>query len=523
MLIRYLCFVFFIFFAFQINAQDRFVLSGTVRDSANGEDMIGATIFVKETNSGVATNPYGFFSLTLPKGTYTVVISYVGYVSYNQIIEFNSNIKLDVALDEQRVETKEVIVTAERKDAQVKNLEMGVSKLEMKQISSIPPLLGEVDVIRSIQLLPGVSTVGEGASGFNVRGGGVDQNLILLDEAPVYNSSHLFGFFSVFNPDAVKDVKLSKSAIPAQYGGRLSSVLDVRMKEGNMKKVNVQGGVGVIFSRLTVEGPIKKDKASFIIAGRRSYADVLARPFLKGDFTKAKLYFYDLTAKTNYIINKNNRIFLSGYFGRDVFGATAATFSWGNSTASLRWNHLFSSKLFMNLTTYYSNYDYRLAFGRKGEDDSFEWTSRILNYSVKPDFTWFLNDKNTITFGAQAIYYTFKPSNGISVSKGKTRDISLPLKYGAETAIYLSNEQKLSARLSVSYGLRFSFFNYLGEGSAYSYSQTSGNYIRNPVSVQKYNSGETITSYANPEPRAAVNFSLSESSSFKASYNRMAQ
>ena len=523
MSVRYFCFLILSLLALSTRAQEKYVLSGTVRDSANGEDMIGATIFVQELNNGASTNTYGFFSISLPKGTYNVTVSYVGYDPLNKTIELNSNYKLDVALNEHRVETKEVIVTAERKDAQVKNLEMGVSKLEMKQISSIPPLLGEVDVIRSIQLLPGVSTVGEGASGFNVRGGGVDQNLILLDEAPVYNSSHLFGFFSVFNPDAVKDVKLSKSAIPAQYGGRLSSVLDVRMKEGNMKKLNVQGGLGLVFSRLTVEAPIKKDKASFIVAARRSYIDVLARPLLSGDFKKAKLYFYDLTLKTNYILNKNNRIFLSGYFGRDVFGATGATFSWGNSTASLRWNHLFSSKLFMNLTTYYSNYDYKLAFGEKGEDDSFEWTSRILNYSLKPDFTWFVNNKNTITFGAQAIYYTFKPSNGISVSKGKTSDISLPLKYGSENAVYLANEQKLSSRISISYGLRVSFFNYLGEGNAYSYAGTSGNYVREPVSVQKYKSGENIKGYINPEPRAAVNFSLSESSSMKASYNRMAQ
>ena len=512
-----------ILFAFQIKAQEKFALSGTVRDSANGEDMIGATIFVKEANSGVATNSYGFFSLTLPKGTYNVTVSYVGYVSYNQTIELNSNLKLDVALYEQRVETKEVIVTAERKDAQVKNLEMGVTKLEMKQISSIPPLLGEVDIIRSIQLLPGVSTVGEGASGFNVRGGGVDQNLILLDEAPVYNSSHLFGFFSVFNPDAVKDVKLSKAAIPANYGGRLSSVLDVRMKEGNMKKLAVQGGVGAIFSRLTVEGPIKKDKASFIIAGRRSYADVLAKPFLKGDFASAKLYFYDFTAKANYIINKNNRVFLSGYFGRDVFSFPGAKLSWGNSTATLRWNHLFSSKIFMNLTTYYSNYDYKIGFGEKKEEDSFEWTARILNYSVKPDFTWYLNDKNTITFGAQAIYYTFKPSDGVAISRGKSSDISLPKKYSVENAIYIANEQKLSSRLSVSYGLRFSIFNYIGAGKKMIYAGQSGNVIRQPIGAEDYKDWETIQQYANPEPRAAVNFSLTESSSLKVSYNRMAQ
>lgn len=506
-----------------VQAQDRFVLSGTVTDSSNGEDMIGATVFIKENNVGASTNSYGFYSLTLAKGTYTVAVSYVGFETVTKTIELNSNYKWDVSLGEQRLEMKEVVVTGERKDAQVKNMEMGSTKMEMKTISAIPPLLGEVDIIRSIQLLPGVSSVGEGASGFNVRGGAVDQNLILLDEAPVYNSSHLFGFFSVFNPDAVKDVKLSKAAIPANYGGRLSSVLDVRMKEGNMKKLGVQGGVGTIFSRLTVEGPIKKDKASFIVAGRRSYADVLAKPFLSGDLKDAKLYFYDLTLKGNYLINNKNRIFLSGYFGRDVFGAPGGSISWGNTTTSLRWNHLFTDKVFMNLTAYYSNYDYKLFFGENKEEDSFEWKARILNYSVKPDFTWYLNNKNTISFGAQAIYYTFVPSDGIGVSRGKTTDISLPNQYAMENALYISNEQKIHPRVTLQYGLRWSFFNFLGAGVAKTYGEASGNVKRYPVETRTYGDWETIKAYSQPEPRAAINFSVNEKSSIKASYNRMAQ
>ena len=376
---------FLIFFSTSVFAQEKFILSGTVRDSANGEDMIGATIFIKELNAGAATNAYGFFSMTVPQGDYTVTVSYVGFVSENRSLTISANVKLDLALKEQRLETKEVIVTAERKDAQIKNMEMGTTKMEMKTISSIPPLLGEVDVIRSIQLLPGVSSVSEGSSGFNVRGGAVDQNLVLLDEAPVYNTSHLFGFFSVFNPDAVKDVKLYKAAIAANYGGRLSSVLDVRMKEGNMKKLAVQGGVGLIFSRLTIEAPIKKDKASFILAFRRSYADVVFKPIIKNSIGDAKLNFYDITMKTNWIVNPNNRLYLSAYIGRDVFAVPGANFSWGNATTSLRWNHLFGSKLFMNTTAYYSNYDYRLAFGVDKEKDSFEWTARIQNISAKTD------------------------------------------------------------------------------------------------------------------------------------------
>jgi len=512
----------FLFFSY-LHAQEKYVLNGSVSDSSNGESMIGAVIFIKELKLGAATNAYGYYSLTLPKGTYTVSASYVGFEPKVQTIEMNGDHKLDITLTEQKLETQEVIVTAERKDAQVKNMEMGTTKLEMKTISSIPPLLGEVDIIRSIQFLPGVTTVSEGSSGFNVRGGAIEQNLVLLDEAPVYNTSHLFGFFSVFNPDAVKDVKLSKAAIAANYGGRLSSVLDVRMKEGNLKKLGVQGGIGVIFSRLTIEAPIKKDKASFIIAGRRSYADALFKPFLQSQFKDAKLYFYDLTMKTNWIVNPNNHLYLSAYLGRDAFGFPGALFSWGNTTTSLRWNHLFSSKLFMNTTAYYSKYDYKLEFGENKEEDSFVWNANIQNTSLKTDLTWYLNSKNTITFGGQAIYYAFTPSDAIGVSKGKKTDISLPKQFAAENAVYVANEQKITPRFNVQYGLRISFFNYLGIGTSYEYVGEAGNYQRRPISSKEYGSFETIKSYINPEPRIALNYSLSENSSVKLSYNRMAQ
>jgi hypothetical protein len=501
--------------------QETYTLSGSVKDSANGEAMIGVVVSVKEINAGTATDINGNFSLIVPPGKYTVQINFVGYGTVSQTVVVKGNTKMSFSMKEQML--KEVIVTGERPDAQVKNLEMGTQKLDMKQINSIPPLLGEVDVIRSIQLLPGVSTVGEGASGFNVRGGAVDQNLILLDDAPIYNSSHMFGFFSVFNPDMVKDIKLSKAAIPAQYGGRLSSVLDVKMKEGNPEKIGVQGGISTIFSRLTVGGPIKKNKASFIIAGRRSYADVLARPFLTKAFKDAQLYFYDLTLKANYTINNRNRLYLSGYMGRDVFSVPGAYFGWGNSTATLRWNHLFSDKLMMNLIGYYSNYNYRLEFGENMTEDSFKWTAKILNYSVKPEFTFYLNSNNTVTFGGQAIYYTFVPSSGIFYSGGNRRDISLPDKYATENALYIANEQKLTARLTLQYGLRYSFFNYLGSGTAYYYDSTAGNYVRNPVNMEQFGGGKTIKAYTQPEPRIAVNYSLSENSSVKASYNRMAQ
>jgi hypothetical protein len=386
--------------------------------------------------------------------------------------------------------------------------------------------LGEVDVIKSIQLLPGVTTVGEGASGFNVRGGNIDQNLVLMDEAPVYNSSHLFGFFSVFNPDAVKDVKLIKGGIPAQYGGRVSSILDIRMKEGNSKKLEVNGGIGTIFSRLSVEAPLFKNKASFIVAGRRSYIDILAKPILaqrQPDLKDAKFHFYDLTAKFNWRINDKNTVFASGYLGRDVFGA-GFKFNWGNSTATLRWNHIFNSKLFMNMTAFYSNYKYELGFKDEGSSQKFEWTSNIINYSIKPDFIYYLNSKNTIKFGAQAILFTFKPGNAVITSQdGISNNISLDQQYGVEYAAYVDNEQKLSNRFTLQYGLRWSVFNYMGKGTKYTYRDTIPNESRPLEKEEKIGEGQTIKSYNNPEPRLAINYTINDKSSVKLGYNRMSQ
>jgi hypothetical protein len=387
-------------------------------------------------------------------------------------------------------------------------------------------LLGEVDVIKSIQLLPGVTTVGEGASGFNVRGGNIDQNLVLMDEAPVYNSSHLFGFFSIFNPDAVKDVKLLKGGIPAQYGGRASSVLDIRMKEGNSKKMEVNGGIGTVFTRASIEAPILKDKASFIVAGRRSYIDALVKPFVKSTnvLKKSDFYFYDLTAKFNWRINDKNTLFASGYTGNDVFGSTAFKFNWGNTTATVRWNRIFNSKLFMNLTAFYSNYKYELGFKSEGSSQKFEWTSNIINYSVKPDFTYYLNSKNTIRFGAQSILFTFKPANAVITSQdGAVSNISLDKKYGVENAIYIDNEQKITNRFTIQYGLRWSFFNYIGKGTKYYYRDTIPNESKPLDKEETFANGETIQAYNTPEPRFALNYTINDKSSVKLGYNRMSQ
>lgn len=503
----------------------KFSISGTVKDAKNGEGLIGAPVSIKELpGTGVATNVYGFYSISLPKGKYTISISYLGYATVNKEIELDKDIKLDVDIEETSKELKEVEISSEREDKNVRSMEMSVQKLDIKTINKIPALLGEVDVIRSIQLLPGVATVGEGASGFNVRGGGVDQNLILMDEAPVYNSSHLFGFFSVFNPDAVKDVKLIKGGIPAQYGGRLSSLLDVRLKDGNNKKLSAQGGIGTIFSRLTIEAPIVKNKGSFILAGRRSYFDQFFIFAKNKDIKTAVAYFYDFTAKANYTFNDKNRVFLSSYLGRDKFrfgGKEGFGFDWGNATGTLRWNHVYNSKVFSNVSAIYSNYDYSIGAGNT--EDGFSWKSKIINYSIKPEFTWYLNPRNQITFGGTSTIYDFDPGKLVFYSKSEKKEVGAPSKYTWENALYAGNEQTLNGRFSIQYGLRFSNFNYIGPGTAYTFKDSAGNYRKDTISSKKYDDYDLIKTYNNLEPRFSVKFETSEHSSIKASYNRMAQ
>ncbi|MEO1652240.1 MAG: TonB-dependent receptor [Bacteroidota bacterium] len=503
--------------------QIKFTISGYIKDAKSGETLIGASLYIKELGTGAVTNAYGFYSLSLPQGSYQLNFSYIGYEEVQKTIELADNLTLNIELAEQEESLDEILILGESENANVSNIQMSINKLDIKTIQKMPALLGEVDIIKSIQLLPGVSTVGEGATGFNVRGGGVDQNLVLLDEAPVYNSSHLFGFFSVFNPDAVKDVKLIKGGIPSQYGGRLSSILDVRMKEGNNKRFAANGGIGAIFSRLTLEAPIIKDKASFILAGRRSYLDVLARPFLDEDLRNSAFNFYDLTLKTNFNLNDRNQIFVSGYLGRDVFSADDVFSSnWGNATATFRWNKVFNEKLFSNLTFFYSNYDYELGFG-DGED-SFDWQSRIINYSVKADFDYFLNPKNNIRFGGQIIFYKFVPGQAQGTSVGEVADVSLDNQYAWEASAYISNEQTITDKLSLEYGLRFSFFNYTGEGTAYEYGEPAAPGLRRPViGSEEFDQWESIQTYNNFEPRFAIKYQLNDRSSIKASYNRMNQ
>ena len=512
--------------SFKSFSQERFTLNGYITDSESGESLIGATVFINEINSGTVTNPYGFYSITLDEGNYNIDFRYIGYNTISREISLSSNTKIDIELASSDIQLESVVVSDVAEDYNISSIEMSTSKLDMSKVTEIPTFLGENDIIKAIQLLPGVSSVGEGASGFNVRGGSVGQNLVLLDEAPVYNSSHLLGFLSVFNPDAVKDLKLYKGGIPSRYGGRISSILDIRMKDGNKKKVQLSGGIGTIFSRLTLESPIVKDKSSFILALRRSYADVLAKPFLKNSNffdDGAALNFYDITAKSNFELNENNTLYISSYVGRDVFKFDARQgFNWGNRTGTVRWNHLFNDRLFSNFTAIYSNYDYQLAFG-SDDRNKFEWDSNVETYNFKPEFTYFVNTNNELSIGAELINYRFEPANAIGVSDGEITDITLPDKYAFEGALYVGNEQKISS-LTLSYGLRYSLYSYYGPGDRYEFGKPIFSGGRRPlISVSKVEGRESIKNYSSLEPRLSMNILLGKSSSVKASYNRMTQ
>ena len=496
------------------------IVSGYLKDAATGEALIGATVFVKALGLGATANEYGFYSLSLPRGTYTLTFTYIGFAAREETLALETSRTLAVRLQAQGVQTDEVIVTGRAPDQNVRSTETGVARLDSRTIKLVPALLGEADVVRAIQLLPGVSTVGEGATGFNVRGGGIDQNLILLDEAPVYNSSHLFGLFSVFNPDAVKDVKLVKGGIPAAYGGRLSSLLDIRMKDGNSQRLGLTGGIGLISSRLAIEAPIVKDKGSFIVAARRSYADVFLKliPAQKDN----QAYFYDLSLKANYTLGERDRVYVSGYLGRDVFKfGKLFQNNWGNTTGTVRWNHVFGPRLFLNATALASQYDYSL--GVPEGSQGFEWNSNIRDYSLKADFEYFRTPQSTLHFGGSATYYTFrpghlKPNDATSIF----RELQLQRQRGTELAAYLDEERNFGPGLAVQYGLRVSMFDNRSTGTFYDYAGERGKQLT-PVGAATFTGGAAVASYPNLEPRLSARYALGENSSLKASYNRMVQ
>ena len=496
-------------------AQERKTISGTVRDGKNGELVIGATIKVEEDPSiNITANEYGFYSLSLPQGNYTIAVAYGGYQNYRQTVPLDQNVKLDLILSQEKEKTaeiEEVIISAVKKDKNLTSAQMGTETLSIKSIEKLPVLFGEKDILKTIQLLPGIKSNGEGSSGFSVRGGATDQNLILLDEAPVYNASHLLGFFSTFNSDALKDASIIKGNSPAQYGGRLSSVMDVKMKDGNNKDYNVNGGIGLISSRLSVEGPIQKEKSSFIVSGRRTYADV----FLKAtdDFKDSKLYFYDLNLKANYQLNENNRLYVSGYFGRDVLGL-GNTFStdWGNTTATVRWNSIINSKLFSNTSFIYSNYDYKVSLS--SNDNTFGLNSKIQDWNLKQDFSWFAGNKHSVRFGLQSIYHTITPSSasGTSVSSFPRNS-----RYSWENALYINDDFKATENLTVNYGLRLSMFSVLGGDTFNTY---DNGVLTDSQFLEKGKFGKT---YINLEPRITANYRINEVSSIKGGYARNTQ
>lgn len=503
-------------FSSVVLAQQNYSVSGTIKDKKNGELLIGVSVKVAEIPTiSVVANEYGFYSLSLPQGSYTLLVSKPGFQDLQQIVNLESDIKQNIQLEQEGEERTqqiaEVVISVVKKDKNLSTAQMGTETLSIKQIDKLPVLFGEKDVMKTIQLLPGIKSNGEGSSGFSVRGGATDQNLILLDEAPVYNASHLLGFFSTFNSDALKDVSIIKGNSPAQYGGRLSSVLDVKMKDGNNKDYNINGGIGLISSRLSVEGPIQKEKSSFIVSGRRTYADV----FLKAtdDFRDSKLYFYDLNLKANYQINDNNRLYLSGYFGRDVLGL-GNTFStdWGNTTATLRWNSIINSKLFSNTSFIYSNYNYNIALS--SNNNTFGLDSQIEDWNLKQDFSWFAGNKHNVKFGLQSIYHTITPSSasGTSVSSFPRNP-----RYSWENAVYINDDFKATEKLTINYGARLSMFSVLGGDIFNTYED---GILIDSEYLEKGKFGKT---YVNLEPRITANYRINEVSSIKGGYSRNTQ
>jgi len=499
-------------------------LSGYLKDKANGEALIGATVYIPELKTGVITNPYGFYSISVPEGSYSVTFSYIGYQTQSPFINLNANRQLNVLLDEDTKQLDEVVVTGDKKNRNVESLQMSMEKVQVKMIKKLPSFMGEVDIIKSITLLPGIQNGGEGSSGLYVRGGGPDENLMILDEAPVYNASHLMGFFSVFNSDAIKDVEVFKGGIPAEYGGKASSVIDIRMKDGNSQQLGMSGGIGNISSRLTVEGPIIKDKWSFIVSGRRTYADVLGKMIGIEELKDNQLYFYDLNLKTNVEINDKNRIYLSAYTGDDYFKSGESIYMrWGNLTSTVRWNHLFSNKLFSNTSLIFSRYNYNLGVPGSAADQ-FDWTSQISDYNFKEDVSWYLNSKNKLTLGFNLIYHHFEPG-AVDANVGSYfTDLKLTNYNAIDNSLYVSNEQSIGPKLSLRYGLRYSYFQQIGKGKVREYQNPDQPNEDEVTDVKEYGSGELIPPpYHNLEPRLAIKYMLTPESSIKASYNRMAQ
>jgi hypothetical protein len=515
--VRKILFLFILSLFASVSAQN-YTVSGVVTDKKNGETIMGAIVSVDNMpNIGVATNAYGYYSIQLPAGSHTIKARYIGYEEEKLTMTISQNTKLNISLDQKGRQVKEVVVSAKKREQNVSNVQVSKVQVDLAEIDKIPVILGERDVLKSIQLLPGIMPAQEGQSGFIVRGGNTDQNLILLDEAPVYNASHLLGFFSTFNSDALKDLTLYKGNMPAEFGGRLSSVVDIKMKEGNNKDYNFGGGIGLIATRLFAEGPlIKKEKGSFFVSGRRTYADAFLALSNDSVAKSSTLYFYDLNAKANYKFDDKNRVFLSGYFGQDKFGfSNVFGITYGNTTFTGRWNHVFNDKLFSNTSLIYNNFNYTVTLNFNDFD---LYVKSILNdFSIKQDFDYFLNDKNRFKFGFLGIWHNVKPGD-VSSSNDVIASKSLSRSNGLENAIYFQNEQKVSSKLSLSYGMRISSFSVAGPNSLYQFDANG-----TPIDTTNLGDFKFGKSYINLEPRFSGNYSFNENSAVKFAYSRNAQ
>ena len=498
-------------------AQQKHTISGAVKDQNTGETLIGASIILLENpEMGVLSNGYGFYSITAPERNYTLVASFSGYKNDTVKVSLKKNIMLPVYLSPAGTELQEVVITARRNDNITRTLP-GMQKLSIEEIKDVPVIFGEKDILKTIQLLPGIKSGGDGSTGFFVRGGSADQNLILLDEATVYNASHLLGFFSTFNSDAIKDVTIYKGDMPAQFGGRLSSLLDITMKDGNDKNYKVSGGIGVIASRINVEGPIVKNKGSFMISARRTYADLFLKLSKDSTVNKSILYFYDINTKANYQLDNKNKLFLSGYFGQDDLGySNQFGIKWGNTTATLRWNHIFNSKLFSNTSFIYSNYNYNISINQT--TNNLEIISKIKDFSLKEDLQYFATNRNKVNFGFNVTRHVFSPGEFQTSATSSYNPLILQNKYALDAAAYVSDEWSATDRLKIISGLRLSSFSVLGPGNFYTYDANG-----NATDTATYSTGKIVKSYLNLQPRFAATYLLNKISSLKASYSRNVQ
>jgi hypothetical protein len=513
-----LCILFFFVNPSYLFSQEKFTISGTIIEQSSGEGLIGAMVRVTELSGvGAITNEYGFYSLTIDSGNYTIQFSSFGLETQNIPVVLNQNIKLNIELTTKTNELEVVQITGVKKNDNVKDAQTGVEILDPKELAKLPVIFGERDIIKSMQLKPGVKSGGEGSSGFYVRGGSSDQNLILLDEAPVYNASHLLGFFSTFNSDALKTATLYKGSQPAQYGGRLASVLDVRMNEGNMRKFGVSGGIGLISSKLNIEGPILKDKASFLISGRRTYADLFLKLSKKEQLKDSKLFFYDLNTKINYKISDKDRLYLSGYFGRDKLGVSGFGITWGNATGTARWNHVINERLFSNTSFIVSNYLYDI--GIETEGSNFSVNSSLQDYNLKQEFQYYANSRNKIKFGFNTIHHAIIPGQiEASSDAGIISTVQKP-KLSWENAAFISHEWDISEKVNLVYGLRGTGFSLLGNGGAFYTFDSSGN-VQDTLNHAK---NDLINTYFNLEPRFSSSYSYSKTASLKLAYSRNVQ